>query len=399
MSHADWIEFESDDDDTGIALMPYDYESQDEIPSSQPTPTEELPPALQRQDSVGPMKTPKGKGKREGLNAYHCFTINNYTPEQTAKLATLADPESNDTNYPNGIMFAKEVGDQGTPHLQGLIYFKKRIRFTALKIWFKQHLDCFPHLEATIDVKRSQDYIKGGDIFKDACGVVKYKPANKPDDIFLYGEMKVSKPDLASWYKAVKASDVDDIEDIDHPFRLLPGYMMTASNLVSDKINKQNWETQEEYYKNDFVLNAFQRDVMQAIEDLPRRRVLWIADPRGHHGKSELCFYLDAMNKNRTYYVNSGKAADIAYGVQPFHNLLLIDLERATAAEDEKDFTPYKFIEQCANVCIRSNKYVPRTIRLGPDTKTVVMSNHEPDFTKMTEDKFVIMRIDPTKYQ
>lgn len=57
------------------------------------------------------------------------FTLNNYTPEQEDALATLVDRHPNDVQY---VLFGHEVGENGTPHLQGLILFKNRFRFNQI---------------------------------------------------------------------------------------------------------------------------------------------------------------------------------------------------------------------------------------------------------------------------
>lgn len=55
-----------------------------------------------------------------------CFTLNNYTPEEYQFIV-------DQRNLCKFLVLGKEVGAEGTPHLQGYANFVKRTRFTALK--------------------------------------------------------------------------------------------------------------------------------------------------------------------------------------------------------------------------------------------------------------------------
>lgn len=57
-----------------------------------------------------------------------CFTVNNYTDEDLTKIATLCE---NDLFV--YVTFGIEVGDSGTPHLQGYLELKNSITLTSLK--------------------------------------------------------------------------------------------------------------------------------------------------------------------------------------------------------------------------------------------------------------------------
>lgn len=59
-----------------------------------------------------------------------CFTINNYTPEQLAKVKALQDTHGDKINY---IVFQEEIGKQGTPHLQGFTQLTKLLGVRQLR--------------------------------------------------------------------------------------------------------------------------------------------------------------------------------------------------------------------------------------------------------------------------
>jgi len=70
------------------------------------------------------------------------FTLNNYTETQITNfkgnIGTIADYA----------IFGKEVGANGTPHLQGYIKLIKRTRFNPIKQWFTDNIQAQPHIEA-----------------------------------------------------------------------------------------------------------------------------------------------------------------------------------------------------------------------------------------------------------
>lgn len=59
-----------------------------------------------------------------------CFTVNNYGPEDAQHIFTKAKEATSDVVY---LVIGKEVGESGTPHLQGYISFSKRKTLGRIK--------------------------------------------------------------------------------------------------------------------------------------------------------------------------------------------------------------------------------------------------------------------------
>lgn len=84
-----------------------------------------------RSNSVGGFgntkQTPKknGKGQENGVKRW-CFTLNNYTEKECEETNRYFRSQ-------NLYIIGKEVGKEGTPHLQGYVEFTSRMRLTALK--------------------------------------------------------------------------------------------------------------------------------------------------------------------------------------------------------------------------------------------------------------------------
>lgn len=74
----------------------------------------------------------------ETQGKYWCFTLNNYTDEEEKAIeALVGGPEG--LSY---VIYGKEVGDSGTPHLQGYIEFNKRIGVGKVrKLFPRAHIE------------------------------------------------------------------------------------------------------------------------------------------------------------------------------------------------------------------------------------------------------------------
>jgi len=71
------------------------------------------------------------------------FTLNNYAPEDCTLLDNLV------CNY---VIYGKEIGEKGTPHLQGCVIFKKSCRLSSLKkILPKAHWEPTKCIDASIN--------------------------------------------------------------------------------------------------------------------------------------------------------------------------------------------------------------------------------------------------------
>lgn len=96
-----------------------------------------------------------GNTKQLSPSLHWCFTLNNYT-----------DSEYNDIKFHSSIkncVIGKEVGESGTPHLQGYICFDKKIRPKSLGLTDRIHWEKCRNINASIEYCQKDDpepYIK-----------------------------------------------------------------------------------------------------------------------------------------------------------------------------------------------------------------------------------------------
>lgn len=94
-----------------------------------------------------------------------CFTLNNYTPEEEKHIIEAAN--ENSCRY---LVFGREIGSHGTPHLQGYVEFKSPKRAGAVKTFLggrRVHVEVSrgTSSEASDYCKKDGDYFESG-----ACG-------------------------------------------------------------------------------------------------------------------------------------------------------------------------------------------------------------------------------------
>lgn len=85
--------------------------------------------SLEKAPSVraAPYQPSVRSGKRGNAACRWCFTVNNWTEEEYGLI------EATCRSSASYLIIGKEVGEEGTPHLQGYVIFKKKLRLATLK--------------------------------------------------------------------------------------------------------------------------------------------------------------------------------------------------------------------------------------------------------------------------
>jgi len=165
--------------------------------------------------------------KRGGsMSAGYCFTMNNYKDKHVSALKAMTKVGNFGIQY---LVFGKEVGKEGTPHLQGYIHFKNRKRFNTVQKMFVENAKSahLSHLRGTPE--QAANYCK------------------KDGDVWEWGELPVQEPgkrnDLIEIKKQMDGGkSADDISRMDEYFgqyiRYHRGFERYESNLVTERAFK-----------------------------------------------------------------------------------------------------------------------------------------------------------------
>lgn len=71
---------------------------------------------------------PKRKREPRTRGTNWVFTLNNYTEDDVTSISKWKENEN-----VNAVYFGREIGENGTPHLQGMMQTKSKIEFSVIK--------------------------------------------------------------------------------------------------------------------------------------------------------------------------------------------------------------------------------------------------------------------------
>lgn len=287
-----------------------------------------------------------------------CFTLNNYTDEDLLRCKLVG--EMSGTTY---IVFGKEVGESGTPHLQGYVWFKSPRKLPAVKALIGERAHFEPrkgtHAQAADYCKKDGDFQEFG-------------RAPNPG----------KRSDLASFAELVK-SGAEESKLLD----LYPGLMAKYPKFVDTCRNIQgNAKTLAELKQGyaESKLRPWQDIVITNLKKQGDRKVLWVVDPEGNAGKSWLTKYL--YSTLNAFMCTGGKIADVAYAYNR-QEYVVFDFTRS-----REEYVMYDVIESFKNGYLFSAKY-NSVNKVFPHCKVVCFSNFWPDRSKLSKDRWDVHRI------
>lgn len=286
-----------------------------------------------------------------------CFTLNNY---DEAELVALRESLSDSTKVRYAI-FGKEIGESGTPHLQGYVSLKKVQRLSGIK---------------KVVGNRAHVEVANGDERQNITYCSKSDP--QPEE---FGTRSSSgkRSDLEAFKDSVKDGVRDPKRLREEHSEVAARYPRFFDSYLRDHAPKPDLE----YH----VLNDWQQDLNQILNRVPdRRTVYFVVDYEGGKGKTWFAQYYCELHDN-AIILEPGKKADMAYALPDICRTLFINCTR-----EQVEFLNYSFLESCKDGMVFSTKYESRVKRYNA-MHVVVMMNQDPDMNKLSADRYKVIRI------
>lgn len=192
-------------------------------------------------------------------------------------------------------------------------------------------------------------------------------------------------------FKTLKGAHFETLKDVDD---------------VSNYCNKDDtwdgrwrdyWGFPEPKYVEDIddeKLYDWERDILSTLKyyEPDKRSIYWYWEPDGCKGKTTFQKYL--FSHFEGVVVLSGKASDMKNGIVNYETqnkclpkIVLINIPRSSL-----DFVSYTGLEEIKDMFFFSGKYEGGMI-CGASPFVFIFANEEPDYAKMSSDRFKVYRI------
>lgn len=296
----------------------------------------------------------------------YVFTKNNYNDHDIEHYSNLVGRHG--IKY---ICWGKEVGESGTPHLQGYLQTNhhdiRRLHTCMLKAHIEKQRGSSD--EAKNYACKDGDWVEFGAYEH----IGKPEPGKRND----LNDIK-QKIDAGASYETIQEEN----------FSTTALYSKFIKQYIQDRDYKKGLDSLREGFVS-ASLKPWQKALLEVLEDtVCPRKIYWIWDREGNSGKSWMTNYLAALHGATV--MSTGKKADLTYiWANNISKVAIFDLARTS---EEYLSSVYSLAEDLKNGRVISTKYESRTV-LFPVPHVVCFANFSPDMTKWSQDRYFIKEI------
>lgn len=304
-----------------------------------------------------------------GSQAKHwVFTLNNWTQNEQAQIisgAPLPDDPNRDNSTFKYLVIGRETGANGTPHLQGFLTLRTKLRLRQVKAlagFARAHLEISRGTPA-----QASTYCK------------------KDGDFDEFGELATAQGKRCDWERLKEyIKEQDQAPTTREVAELFPSLVGRYPNQVQNFIKLFGKAPR----LVEGTLRPWQEELNQAVSGEPDdRQVRFIVDSDGRSGKSWLTRYWFS-HRDDIQVLSIGKRDDLAFAIDETKKLFVFDIPRGSM-----EFLQYSVLEQLKDQLIFSPKYQSQSKVLREKVHVVVFCNEDPDMCKMTEDRYNITQL------
>lgn len=293
-----------------------------------------------------------------------CFTINNYSESDEDILYKLSEAPC--TRY---LIFQKEEGESGTPHIQGYVsfYTQKRLNVVKRLVGDRAHLE----------VARGTPQQNRAYCAKEETAI--------PGSLKEFGEIpeqeKGKRNDIEEFKATVKGGCRDRKHLREEHSEIYAKYPRFCEAYIADNAPGISVP--------DHVLRDWQWDLNEHLSHEPDdRTIVFVYDPVGGKGKTWFAKWY-CKHHSDAQYMEPAKKADMAYSLDDNVRVLFLNVTRT---QSEKSEYLYAFVESVKDGLIFSPKYESRMKQIGK-CHVVVMMNDPPMEHLLTADRLDIRMI------
>lgn len=294
------------------------------------------------------------------------FTLNNYTQNDVARLRNL------DGGVFCYLVFGREIGASGTPHLQGFCHFRtrKRLRQVRELISPRAHFEVARGSDGsnrTYCIKDG-DYEERGESPSSDGG-----PQGRRSDIDAFRD----------WVIAFHATHERQPAESDIASSFPALYLRYRRNLLS----LSSYLLPSVSFGNGGDLNDWQSELYERLEEEPDdRQITFIVDEEGGKGKSWFIRYCVSHHPELVQPLSIGKRDDIAHAIDVSKKWFLFNIPRGGM-----EHLQYTILEQLKDRVVFSPKYNSETKLIRHRVHVVVFCNEAPNYEKMSSDRYHVV--------